>query len=86
MLTVSTGGHSPALATWLKGRLAVEIGPEYAELAALLSEVRAGILAAGRSTEGLDWQSALDSDMLGLIRAGDLTQAKERLETCLSSS
>jgi precorrin-2 dehydrogenase/sirohydrochlorin ferrochelatase len=86
MLTVSTGGHSPALATWLKGRLAAEIGPEYAELAALLSEVRAGILAAGRSTEGLDWQSALDSDMLGLIRAGDLTQAKERLETCLSSS
>lgn len=86
MVTVSTGGHSPALATWLKGRLAAELGPEYAVLAAILSEVRAGILAAGRPTEGLDWQSALDSDMLDLVRAGDLKTAKERLETCLSSS
>lgn len=86
MVTVSTGGHSPALATWLKGRLAAEIGPEYATLAAILSEVRAGILASGRSTEGLDWQTALDSDMLDLVRAGDLETAKERLETCLSSS
>jgi precorrin-2 dehydrogenase/sirohydrochlorin ferrochelatase len=86
MVTVSTGGHSPALATWLKGRLANELGPEYAALADLLSEVRSGILAAGRSTEGLDWQRALDSDMLDLVRAGDLKTAKERLETCLSSS
>ena len=86
MVTVSTGGHSPALATWLKGKLAAELGPEYAALAGILSEVRAGILAQGRSTEGLDWQSALDSDMLELVRAGDLKRAKEHLETCLSSS
>ncbi len=86
MVTVSTGGHSPALATWLKGRLAAELGPEYAALAAILSEVRSGIIASGRSTEGLDWQSALDSDMLDLVRAGELKRAKEHLETCLSSS
>jgi precorrin-2 dehydrogenase/sirohydrochlorin ferrochelatase len=85
-VTVSTGGRSPALATWLRRRLEGEIGPEYATLLDLLADERTGLKAAGRSTEGLDWQSALDSDMLGLIRTGDLTSARKRLQTCLSSS
>ena len=85
-VTVSTGGRSPALATWLRRRLEGEIGPEYAVLLDLLATERDGLKAAGRSTEGLDWQSALDSDMLGLIRNGDLAHARERLQTCLSSS
>jgi precorrin-2 dehydrogenase/sirohydrochlorin ferrochelatase len=85
-LTVSTGGRSPALATWLRRRLEGEIGPEYAVLLDLLAGEREGLKAAGRSTEGLDWNSALDSDMLRLIRTGDLTSARERLQTCLSSS
>jgi precorrin-2 dehydrogenase/sirohydrochlorin ferrochelatase len=85
-VTVSTGGRSPALATWLRRRLEGEIGPEYAVLLDLLADQRDGLKAIGRSTEGLDWQSALDSDMLGLIRNGDLASARERLQTCLSSS
>lgn len=85
-VTVSTGGRSPALATWLRRRLEGEIGPEYAVLLDLLASERDGLKAAGKSTEGLDWQSALDSDMLGLIRNGDLAHARERLQTCLSSS
>ena len=85
-VTVSTGGRSPALATWLRHRLEDDIGPEYAVLLDLLATERDGLKAAGRSTEGLDWNSALDSDMLGLIRNGDLAHARERLHTCLSSS
>jgi precorrin-2 dehydrogenase/sirohydrochlorin ferrochelatase len=85
-VAVSTGGRSPALATWLRRRLEGEIGPEYADLLDLLADERDGLKAAGRSTEGLDWNSALDSDMLGLIRTGDLAHARERLQTCLSSS
>jgi precorrin-2 dehydrogenase/sirohydrochlorin ferrochelatase len=86
VLTVSTGGHSPALAAWLKERLAGEIGPEYEVLAALLSAERDAVRAAGRSTEDVDWRKALESDMLDLIRSGDVQQAKERLQACLSSS
>lgn len=85
-ITVSTAGRSPALAVWLRERFQAEIGPEYAVLLDLLAEERESIRAAGRSTEQLDWHSALDSDMLGLIRSGDLTHARERLHTCLSSS
>ena len=86
VVAVSTGGHSPALATWLKERLAGEIGPEYEILAALLSAERDAVRAAGRSTEDVDWRKALESDMLDLIRSGDVQQAKERLQACLSSS
>ena len=86
VLTVSTGGHSPALAVWLKERLAATIGPEYEVLAGLLSEERDAVRAEGRSTEDIDWRRALESDMLELIRSGHVEQAKERLQACLSSS
>jgi len=86
MITVSTGGRSPALAAWLKGRLATEIGPEYEVLLDLLAAEREAVRAQGRSTEQLDWQKALDSDMLDLIRTGQVTHARERLQACLSSS
>lgn len=85
-VAVSTGGHSPALATWLRERLEAEMGPEYETLLDLLSEERAALQAQGRSTEGLAWRKALESDMLTLIRAGKVHEARERLQACLSSS
>lgn len=86
MVTVSTGGRSPALATWLKSRIEEYLGPEYVLYLDMLSSAREDIRASGRSTEGLDWQSLLDSDMLDLIRAGQVSQARERVQTWLSSS
>ena len=86
LVTFATGGASPAIATWLRRRFSEEFGPEYATLVAMLAESRDEIRAAGRSTEGLDWQGALDSGMLDLIRGGDLAEAKERLQACLSLS
>lgn len=86
LLTVSTGGHSPAVASWLRGRLSEEFGVEYEVLVELLAEEREAIRAAGGSTEGLGWQRALDSDMLSLIRGGRIPEARNRLKTCLSSS
>jgi precorrin-2 dehydrogenase/sirohydrochlorin ferrochelatase len=85
-VTVSTGGHSPAVASWLRARLADEIGPEYDQLIGLLSEAREEVRAQGIGTEQLDWRAALDSGILDLVRAGRLEDAKERLRACLSSS
>lgn len=85
LVTFATGGHSPALATWLRRRFEAEFGPEYDTLIDMLAEERASIRSSGRSTEGLDWQSALDSGMLELIREGRVAEAKERLQACLSS-
>jgi len=86
IVTVSTGGHSPALATWLKRRVADELGAEYSVLLEMLSTERSKVRAEGGSTDRLDWRSALDSDMLELIRAGRIAQARERLQACLTSS
>ncbi len=83
-VAVSTGGSSPALASWLRDRLSEQLGPEYEQLALMLSEERESIKASGRSTEDLDWRGALGSDMLDLLRAGQVDRARERLRACLS--
>jgi precorrin-2 dehydrogenase/sirohydrochlorin ferrochelatase len=86
LVTVSTGGHSPALSSWLRERLDAELGEEYDVLVGVLADVRSEIQATGRGTESLDWRAALDSGILELARAGRLEEVKERLRACLSSS
>jgi siroheme synthase-like protein len=85
-VTVSTGGHSPALSAWLRERLATELGPEYDRLIGVLADVRSEIQTTGRATESLDWRRALQSGILELVRAGQIEEAKERLRACLLSS
>lgn len=86
MVTIGTAGRSPALASWLKEHVAGELGPEVADLARLLSEIRERIRAEGRSTEDVDWRSVLDWSMLDEIKAGQTARVRERLEACLLSS
>ncbi len=86
LLTASTGGRSPALSAWIRTVLEREFGPEVEVLMHMLSEARERIRAEGRSTEGLDWQKALDSGMLELVREGHIVEAERLLWSCLSSS
>ena len=86
VVTIGTGGRSPALATYLKDHVASEMGPEWSVLLELLSEAREQLRATGVSSETVDWREALDSGMLELIRRGQLDQAKELLRACLSPS
>lgn len=86
MVTVSTGGHSPALAAWIRDHVAAEMGPEWATLAGVLSAARERLGAEGRSTESADWREVIDWDMLELLRTGQGERVKERLQAWLSSS
>jgi len=86
LVTVSTSGHSPALAAWLRDQLAGDLGPEYDTLIGLLAEARAEMAAAGRPTLGANWRAALDSGMLDLVRAGRLDEARGLLRASLSSA
>jgi siroheme synthase-like protein len=86
VVTIGTGGRSPALATYLRDHVRDEMGPEWAEMLELLAEARERVRASGISSENVDWRRALDSGMLDLIRAGRKAEAKELLEACLSSS
>lgn len=85
-VAIGTSGRSPALATWLKGRFQDELGPEYEILLEMLSEEREQMRTRGKSSEDADWQQALNSGILELIRTGNIDEAKERLRRCLTSS
>jgi siroheme synthase-like protein len=83
VITVGTGGRSPALAAQVRRTLEEEIGPEYETLLDLLSEARERLRAGGRSSEDADWQRAFDQGIVELVRAGRIDDAKELLNTCL---
>jgi len=60
MVTTSTSGTSPALASWLRARLAAIVGPQFEAVAADLAAERATVHAAGVSTEDIDWEPILE--------------------------
>lgn len=79
-LAVSTGGASPALASWLRRRLEAEIdGGRLTELAALLAETRAELRARAGSSEHEGWAAAFDDGLAELVAAGDLEGARHQL-------
>ena len=80
---MSTSGRSPALAAWLRDRLAEELGPEVEALAELLAEARAELAARGERRPPADWRSAFDSGMLDELRAGRPAEAAQRLAAAL---
>ncbi len=86
VVTVSTSGHSPALARWLRDRLGEAVGPEHEALVDLLAEARADLAARGESRPAADWRTALDSGMLDDLRAGRVTEAREQLQAALHLS
>jgi precorrin-2 dehydrogenase/sirohydrochlorin ferrochelatase len=71
MVTVSTAGASPALASFLRSRLESAIGPEFAALVDRLATERAAVHAEGRSTEDIDWAPVIARaiDELGIDSA-----------------
>ena len=87
VVTIGTGGRSPALATLPQGSTSVRRwGPSTAPSSTCCPRPARRCGRTGRSSEDADWQRALDSGMLDLIRTGRVAEAKELLETCLSSS
>ena len=86
LVTVSTEGRSPAVARGCAAGSRRSSGPSTRRCSRSSPTEREAIRSEGRSTEGLDWQRALDSGMLDLIRQGRTDEAKELLRRCLSSS
>ncbi len=86
IVTVGTNGPDDAFTHWMQRWYEAELGVEYEDLLAVLSEVRDEMVARGEATDVPGWQFALDSGMLEMIRAGRTADAKERLRKCLSSS
>jgi siroheme synthase-like protein len=78
-VAVGSGGASPALVRAVREDLERYLGPEYAELAELVADVRRELRTQGRSPDGATWSRALDTELRGLVKAGRREQARERL-------
>jgi precorrin-2 dehydrogenase/sirohydrochlorin ferrochelatase len=83
-VAVSTAGTSPFLAAWLRDRIGEDVGSEIAGVAELLGEARRVLKEAGSSTEGADWISLLDEDLVSAVAAGREEEARRRLEEWLA--
>lgn len=82
-VAVSTGGASPALATWLCKRLAEACGEGLGTLAELLEDARRRLQKAGRPTESVDWQALLDGPLPDLVREGRLEEARRLVDVAI---
>ena len=81
-IAVSTGGASPALATWLRREVAETLGDKLGALAELLREARHRLMAEGRPTTSVDWAALLDGPLPTLVRDGDIEGARGLLTEC----
>ena len=75
-VSVSTGGLSPALASWLRTRIAAECGDGIGIVAQLLGEARANLKRAGLPSDSVDWVRLLEGPLLDLVRAGEIDNAR----------
>jgi siroheme synthase-like protein len=85
-IAVSTGGASPALATWLRRRIAETLEPGLGELATLLDEARGAIHRRGASTEKVDWTGLLEGPMPMLVQEGRLEEARSLIRAAIEDA
>ncbi|MDR3566261.1 MAG: bifunctional precorrin-2 dehydrogenase/sirohydrochlorin ferrochelatase [Negativicutes bacterium] len=87
LLTVSTGGKSPALARRLREELELHYGPEYGlylELLARLRDAAKERPGTGSAARQAFWRTALDHDILALLKAGKIEEAEEKIKNAAS--
>ncbi|MBU0945338.1 MAG: bifunctional precorrin-2 dehydrogenase/sirohydrochlorin ferrochelatase [Proteobacteria bacterium] len=88
LITVSTGGGSPALATRIKQELQPVYGPEYGRLVALMSELRRQVVpSSGLQTEHKRiFERVLEADTFTHIRKQEWGELEALLRTILPST
>jgi precorrin-2 dehydrogenase / sirohydrochlorin ferrochelatase len=79
VVAISTGGAAPALAVRIRERLEREFGEEYARFLTLMAELREQIKVPGDQDERAKaWYRVVDSDVMDLVRVGEIDRARER--------
>lgn len=85
LITVSTGGKSPAMARRLREELARQYGPEYGTYLDLIGRIRQDVrkqLSSSRERE-VFWQESLTAEIFTLLRQGDLKKAEEKIRNAI---
>ncbi len=81
-VAVSSAGHAPALAVRVRERLERELGDEYGRFLELAAELRVPLARAVPDFQRRKaiWYRLVDSDVLALLRAGDESRARARIQ------
>lgn len=88
LITVSTGGKTPAMAKRLREELAATYGPEYGLYIDLLGKLRSNMkarLATSKEREEF-WRDNLDKEVLDLLRLGKIKDAEDRIKNAIGST
>ncbi len=84
-VSVSTGGVSPALASWLRTRVASQCGESLGDLALLLGEGREDLKRGGLRSDSVDWAAILDGPLPELVRSGDVDNARAIIDSATTT-
>ena len=84
-VAVATGGASPALASWIRDKVALALGPGLGQLASLLAEGRRQVRDQGRSTSEVDWRRLLEGPFPDLVAAGQIEEARQLMAAAIDS-
>lgn len=82
-ISISTNGTSPAVARWLRASIEDAIGPEHAAVLRLAGEVRQEARDYHGTSELDGWRDALNAELVDLVRADQLDEARRRLREAL---
>lgn len=78
-VAISSGGRSPATASWLRRRIEAMLDDDTLAVADTCAEVRSEVRAAGLPTEVDGWAELLDREALELVGDGHVDVLHDRL-------
>ncbi len=85
-ITISSGGRSPATASWLRRRIEALVDDDTLAVFDIAASVRDRMRAAGQPTEVEGWNRVLDHDALELVAAGRHDELERRLSEAVGAT
>lgn len=86
LITISTGGKSPALAKQLGRELAEKYGPEYGVYLELVASARNKVketISSSKEREAF-WRQIIDQEVLCLLKEGKIKEAEAKINNAIS--
>jgi len=85
LITISTGGKSPALARRLRAELAERYGPEYGTYLDLVAEARIKMkknILSAKEREAF-WRQTIDLEVITLLKEGKINEAEDKINNAI---